>query len=217
MAPGAVQPLEPAARAVRFGGPVPDHAMQFVRFGDIWQREDYGFVDRDGVTAEVVLLSADAGNTVALDYRLTTETALGTFTRIAAVPVTWEPAEPVPGWSRRLFYRRFALADPDPSCVGFAGSWGVITEDPEQRPRHAMFGYVCMPLTTPLTQEEAEAIVRAIRVDTAAAWRPNGAADGAGADGQETGLHYKVEQQNSSFPLRLARFYVVGNGRSGFN
>jgi len=216
VAPGTVGWVAPEDRAIWLGDPARDEAMRFVRFADIWQREDYGFLDRDGVTSEIVFLAADRRNTVALDFQMATEEALGTFPALASASLDWGPAEAVPGWRREMFYRCFTRGDQNRACVGFAGGWNHINEDREQRPRHAVFGYVCNPPGVALTPEDAEAFARRIRVRPPAAW--GGAATENPSD-QQTALAFArgtAEQGNPSFPFRLARFYVVGNGRSGF-
>ena len=213
---GSVDWVAPQDRAVWLGDPAGDQAMQFVRFADIWQREDYGYVDRDGVTAELVFLTADRRNTVALEFQMATEEALRTFPAIASASLDWGPAEAVPGWGRELFYRRFMRQGANRACMGFAGGWDHITEDKQRRPRHAVFGYICNPAGAALTQSDAEALARRIRVRPPAAWRS--VAPGNRPD-QPTALAFArgtAERGNPSFPFRLARFYVVGNGRSGF-
>ena len=190
--------------------------MRFVRFADIWQREDYGYLDRDGVTSEVVFLTADRGNTVVLEFTMASEAALRTFSGLASAKIEWDPAEAIPRWRRELFYRRFVRTDTNRACMGFAGTWDHVTEDRRQRPRHGLFGYVCLPPGVPLSSADALALSRRIRVKPQAAWgttlesRPEHAEALAFARGG-------VEQGNPSFPFRRARFYVVGNGRGGFN
>ncbi len=213
--PGSVDWVAQDDRAVWLGDPGWDDAMRFVRFADIWQREDYGFFDRDGVTAEVVFLAADRRNPVALDFRMATEEALRTFSALASASLDWSPAEAVPGWRRQLFYRTFAWAEANRVCVGFAGAWDLIFEDPEQRPRHAMFGYLCNPPGIALVPKDVERLVRGIRVRPLAAWRgkvPEIRLDDPAALAFARG---EAERGNGSFPFGLARSYVVGNGRSG--
>jgi len=214
--PGQIDWVAPEDRAVWLGAPVAPDGLRFVRFGDIWQREDYGFYDKEGVTAEVVFLSADRRNTVALDFRMVTRDSVETFAALAAVTARWDPAQPVPGWRRQLFYRTFTRTAPDRACVGFAGAWDLVVEDPEQRPRNALFGYVCNPPGKPMSPSDAAAIVQGIRVEPAAAWRGRGAADRPDNPEALSFARGTVERGNGDFPFRLARFYVVGNGRNGF-
>ncbi len=191
--------------------------MRFVRFVDDWQIEEYGIFERDGVTAEVVFLAANPRTTVALDFRLATRDAMETFSVFSGPLDSWAPAEAVPGWRRQLFYRSFAVATSGRACVGFSGSWDTITEDPEKRPRNALFGYVCNPPNVAMGPDEALAIVSAIRVDAAAAWLSARRQDRSGGSAALAFARGTAGQGNPSFPFRLARFYVVGNGRSGFD
>ena len=84
------------------------------------------------------------------------------------------------------------------------------------RPRNALFGYVCNPPGEPMTPADALAIVRNIRVDPSAAWAAVRQQDWSGDAGALSLARGSDDRGNPAFPFRLARFYVVGNGRGGF-
>lgn len=186
-----------------------------VVYRDRWETEVYQLWRAQGAQAEAIYMQATGYQTVLQFPRYGLAKLTRSWKLIQAEgPPRWKPQQHVNLRKRTVFYRRFHLSSGTRACVAFSSDWAMPPDDPQSRPAKAMFGYYCKPKADgTMSDDEARRIAGSVSA-------PKSPPAVANVDAYNTHA-LRLAQEGPArggiagyrrFPLRLARFYQVGDG-----
>ena len=211
-------------RIVVTAEPFSDAEAVRVGFADPWQTEEYAFLKTGGRQLELVFAEASTSFTVALDYQMPIRTMVPTWNANARRGLTWGPLGRFDWRPGTWFYRIYQPGKLRRPCVGFLVEWDQIHEDPDNRPRRVLFGYVCGIAGEALEDEDVRALIRGIAIrprDGRSGWRrrapggpslPDAGAQGLLAIAAAKGQGASMGSGNPRFPFAFARYYSESGG-----
>lgn len=165
--------------------------------------------------AEVVLSVANGPQTALIfpAYRLQSLTRSWTFNRGGAQS-DWGTIRYLSDGKRPFAYAPFVhqVAGTRRHCMAFLSAWGSLPDDPMHHPGKALFGYYCAPPKQSFDMQQAVAILRGIRLETAdipvvyfGQHLPNDPRALQAARGQGAAM-----AGNPEFPFYFSHYYTVG-------
>jgi len=218
-----LRPLDDKNALIRFtAGPFAVPARERLMYADPSQREEYARIQSADAVAEVVYLTTRDYhmNNLSLVRWGTLEKMVNSWNYTKNRNVIIEDGFQIdPGWVG-MWVKPFSLSSPQQNCAGFNAEWDRPSEDPDQNPSKALFGYFCANPGAPLTRAEmqqrlSEVAVRGISSKLAEQVTMVPAVPDHPSQRQLQARSRELPYGTPDFPYIAARPYSIHDGCSG--